>query len=300
MQPRDRDSGFVWPPAPVVDPPFDADDRTEEARIEPGPLISALPSRGPRTWWWEIERTWLGLASAPFERRAAEAGWTADPSAAYCPRCASTVGPFETRSGDAASAADGCSSCRELRVPWSRALRLGPYSGLLRDAILELKFTRFRAVGVALGRLLGRAIAAEAERAEIPVTRLALVPVPTTWRRFLARGIDHTAVLASAASREIGCPVVRALSRRHRPAQTTVSPGVRLANVRGAFRPRLRDWPADLVPVVIDDVRTTGATLLAATKALASIILLEPERKVIWVASVGVTPARSRGRREQS
>ncbi len=292
MQPRDRDVGFVWPPRPVVDPPFDSDDRDDALGVGPRTVIAPLPIRGPRTWWWEIERTWLGLTSAPFERRAAEAGWAPDPPDRFCPRCASTVGPYETRGGDAASLADGCSSCRELRVPWSRATRLGSYTGLLRDAILELKFTRFRAVGVALGRLLGRAVAAEARRAGIPVARLAIVPVPTTWRRFLARGIDHTAVLAASASREIGCPVVRALTRRHRPAQTTLSPSARLANVRDAFRARRLDWPNGVIPVVVDDVRTTGATLLAATLTLQSAIQSNTEQRSIWVATVAVTPAK--------
>src|SRR5437773_5965627 len=49
-----------------------------------------------------------------------------------CPRCAATVGPFADVGG-------GCISCREQRLHFDRAFRLGPYDGLLREAVLRMK-----------------------------------------------------------------------------------------------------------------------------------------------------------------
>src|SRR5262245_12438003 len=49
-----------------------------------------------------------------------------------CPRCASTVGPFIVLE-------DGCPSCRHAKFHFERAIRLGPYEGLLRELILRLK-----------------------------------------------------------------------------------------------------------------------------------------------------------------
>jgi len=40
-----------------------------------------------------------------------------------------------------------CPACRGKRLPWARAVRLGEYDGLLRDAIHEVKFTRWRTLG---------------------------------------------------------------------------------------------------------------------------------------------------------
>src|SRR5438874_13685940 len=59
------------------------------------------------------------------------AALTADPYPT-CPRCAATVGPFVHLEG-------GCTHCRSSSFAFERVLRLGPYDGLLRDAILRMK-----------------------------------------------------------------------------------------------------------------------------------------------------------------
>src|SRR5262245_30882095 len=47
-----------------------------------------------------------------------------------CPRCSSAVGPYVPLD-------DGCTKCRGVSLGFDRALRLGPYDGLLRDLILR-------------------------------------------------------------------------------------------------------------------------------------------------------------------
>ena len=51
---------------------------------------------------------------------------------AACPRCAATVGPFAVIGGR-------CAQCRDEAFSFDAALRLGPYDGLLREAVLRLK-----------------------------------------------------------------------------------------------------------------------------------------------------------------
>src|SRR4029450_10970964 len=51
---------------------------------------------------------------------------------ATCPRCSSTVGPFIDLS-------TGCPACRDTNLAFDRALRLGPYDGLLREVVLRMK-----------------------------------------------------------------------------------------------------------------------------------------------------------------
>ena len=62
-----------------------------------------------------------------------------------CPRCASEIGPF-------AHVEDGCSRCRGVVFHFERAIRLGPYEGLLRDSVLRMK----HASGEDLAELLGQ------------------------------------------------------------------------------------------------------------------------------------------------
>ena len=99
-----------------------------------------------------------------------------------------------------------------------------------------------------------------------------VVPVPLhPWRR-LTRGFNQAADLSACLER----PVVHALWRRRATApQTGLTAAARRRNVRDAFvmsplvsarvRKALLD---DRVVVLIDDVRTTGATLDACAQVL--------------------------------
>jgi len=210
--------------------------------------------------WRAIERTWFGLTRDPIGERLARAGWAPEEPFEHCPRCASTVGRFEADGS-------GCSSCRGKRLAWHGAVRLGEYDGLLRDLICELKFDRWRPAGEFLGRALAEAIGSRLEAAGADPRRAVLVPIPTSFARRVDRGIDHTLTLARAVARETGIGIARPIRRRHGPTQWSVPPAQRWANVSRSFRWRGPALDAEDV-IVLDDIRTTGATLKAACRAL--------------------------------
>jgi len=226
-----------------------------------------------------IETAWLGLSRAPLDVRAAERGWTPDAASAYCPRCGSTVGAFETDE-------QGCTACRGVALAWDRAIRLGAYEGLLRDVIHELKFTAWRRVGRDMGRLLGEALREQA--AGFESSRVVLVPVPSTWFRRWIRGVDHSLEICRGVQSVTGWRMQRLLSRVHRPSQIGLTGQRRLRNVRGAFRGRGVPDGADLA-VVIDDVRTTGATLTESCRVLRKGVFETGAGVKLWVATVAVT-----------
>ncbi len=291
--------GFVWPPAPgpgahppslpPLPPPLPSppSDDARAARAEPHALIES------------IETELLGRTGLSFDRWAARTGWARDERDDYCWRCGGSVGPHETDG-------EGCAECRVMRVPWDRAIRLARYRGVIRDEVLALKFNAWRPTGVGLGMHLGRAIGDELKRAQITPHEAALIPVPMHRLRRMARGVDHTLVLARAAGKASGCPVRRVLGARHRPEQVGLSATARAANIRGAFfvqrrharsvrrstAPRARVW------VLIDDVRTTGATFGAATRALRQGLrsrgVKRRDQPEIWACCVGVAGERRR------
>jgi ComF family protein len=231
---------------------------------------------------------WLGLATPPLAERMAEAGWTPDEPRAFCSRCGQQVGPHEADD-------TGCSRCRARRLAWSRLVRLGSYTGMLREAVQEVKFTRWRRLGHDLGRMLGRSLAVALENAGVAPQDCALVPVPCSFRRRIVRGIDHTLVLARGVAAASGVPILRALARKHRPSQVTVPTSRRAANVSGSIRLRRGADLADRLVIVLDDVTTTGATLTAACRAAGECCkprldggLRRP--RGIWVAVAAVTP----------
>lgn len=131
-----------------------------------------------------------------------------------------------------------------------------PYSGVLRAAIVEFKRGR-RAFAPDLAALVAPLL----DRA------MTLVPIPTTRRRIAERGYDQTVLLARTLQRRGGIGVAEMLCRPHGAAQHGRSRSERLA-ARGRFA--LQPAPlASAGPLMLfDDVRTTGATLLDAAKAL--------------------------------
>ena len=117
-----------------------------------------------------------------------------------------------------------------------------------------------------------------------------VVPVPLhPWRR-LKRGFNQAVDLA----RELDRPVVHALWRaRSTPSQMTLPARARRTNVRGAFI--LSPWfvrgaalygpPIEnRIVVLIDDVRTTGATLNACAKVLKGAGVREVRALTIAIA----------------
>ncbi len=266
---------FVWPPAGTsgADAAPPAIPQSTNTLPATSALVRALVA---------AERYWLAPTAPPLRRRAAHAGWAPDVFDAFCNRCGRTTGPHEETEF-------GCAGCAEESPVWTRFVRLGEFDGDLRHWVHEVKFTRWRRLGFDLGRLLGERLV------EAGLPRGALVvPMPTTARRRIARGIDHAAMLARGVAEAVDGRVVRALRRRHRPSQRAVTPGDRARNVAGAFR-RTRNWdfPLETPVVLVDDVRTSGATIDAAARALRG---RRQAGAPLWVGVVGVAPEPGRRR----
>lgn len=287
--------GFTWPPRPLLSSTFDgthvqlapavsSDHATPHSRLGTHPLHRGL--------WSSIEETWLGLSTPSFHQRAADAGWFPDEPGDYCPRCASSTAEHEFSAQDMC-----CPSCRGKRLRWNRAVRLGPYDGLLREAVHQTKFTAWRSLGSCLGRLLGqqlnallRSTSPGADEHDAPPGQLLIVPIPTTFLRRVSRGIDHTLVISRAVRSVTGGRIVHALSRRHRPSQLSVPPSERAANISNTMsRRRLRGLAGSTV-IIIDDVMTSGATMREACRALLHGLPAPARPREIWIAVLGVTP----------
>jgi predicted amidophosphoribosyltransferase len=136
------------------------------------------------------------------------------------------------------------------------------YDGVVRSLLLAHK-ERGR---LALARPLGTALAGAADvLGRGPV----LVPVPSSPTAVRARGHDHARRLAATAARRlgVGCRVLLVQARSVQD-QAGLDAAARSANLEGALRARRR--VDGLEVVVVDDVVTTGATLVEAARALTA------------------------------
>lgn len=251
MSLSEPETRFVWPPRQGGE--------TEGNDPVPEPTGGGPHPGQPRpSPWRQLESILLGgPAGRPLE------GWSPDPPDAGCRRCGGVVGLGEADE-------TGCASCRGIRLEWSRAVRLGVYDGPLRGAIVACKYQRDRAAGIALGAVLAKRVSQVFEREGVDASGLLLVPVPTTTRRRLDNGgIDHSLILAREIGRAIGVRPTRLLERRHRPHQAGLSSEARARNIAGTIRLRSgRPVPSPAEIVLVDDVRTTGATATACFRAM--------------------------------
>jgi ComF family protein len=152
-----------------------------------------------------------------------------------------------------------CRLCADWGPELTRARSAVWHEGGARDAIHQLKYEGWWRVTDSLARSM---------TGLEPLTgRLVLVPVPLAAKRLRSRGYNQSEHLARALGRLVARPVrVDALKRvRETPTQTALTPEARLTNVAGAFRASAVQGSRI---VLVDDVFTTGATLIAAAAAL--------------------------------
>lgn len=107
---------------------------------------------------------------------------------------------------------------------------------------------------------------------DVLIERAALVPVPLAASRARERGYNQSERLARALARRWRLAVwddVVARTRETR-TQTRLTPEERASNVRGAFQVTARNLLRGAHVVLVDDVVTTGATLVACAAALCA------------------------------
>jgi len=258
--------------------------------------IQVIP---PRKRWRhhfdDVTKQWIGWTLPPPELAIADVGWHADGRDGWCHRCGDSVGVGE-------ATRNGCGTCRDgAELDGGIAdgvIRLGTYTDDLMHWVQQIKYARWSEMAEHLGRALGRQILAlncvEPDRAVV-------VPMPMPWPRKFYRGIDHAREIAQGVAAELHAPIADMMRKRMQMPQVKLSPSERRRAGRRGLSIRRRftlassshsilGWDLhDLHVIVIDDVRTTGATLLGATRVLQR---LKPAKIVCGVLAVSDSTAR--------
>jgi ComF family protein len=159
-----------------------------------------------------------------------------------------------------------CAATLERARPESPSL-VAPffYGGALARALARFKYEGHPELARPLSAAIVRAIPAA-------LSVDLVVPVPLHPARLAARGYNQATLLARPVARALGVPLAAAAMERTRDTsqQALLDRQARLANLTGAFVVAEPGRLAGRRVLLVDDVRTTGATLRACERVLRS------------------------------
>ena len=175
----------------------------------------------------------------------------------YCPRCGRDASRYGIVEG-------ACPDCQGKEFYFDGIARAGVYAQSLRKMILAFKNGRTELDSV-LGFLADSALGGGSFHSQIEL----FVPVPLHWSRRFFRGYNQSLVLVKklkSMAAEISTDLVRI--RRTKAQAMTASPAARARNVAGAFAVRWGHSFAGRRICLVDDIKTTGATLNECARTL--------------------------------
>jgi ComF family protein len=162
----------------------------------------------------------------------------------FCPACALLVEPLECE-------------------PQASSRAVFRYGGPVADAVRRLKYEGRSEIARALAA--GLVDCASAWLGQLDV----VLPIPLSASKLRARGYNQSALLARELARGLSVTYRPTWLRRTRagPRQVGQTRAARLAQIRGAFAagPQVQGKAV----LLVDDVRTTGATLAEASRSLS-------------------------------
>jgi competence protein ComFC len=189
-----------------------------------------------------------------------------------CARCAALLEPIRppacVRCGAPRRALGDCQRCLGRVFAFDEAVCAAVYDSVVRRAIVNLKFRRWRRAAQPLADLLWQAVNFPERTAWRSVD--AIVPVPIHPARRAMRGFNQAEQIAHYLSQRSGVPVQAGWLRRrfYRRPQVGLGQAERLQNVRDAFEVVCPDVVRGRTVWLLDDVFTTGSTLDACARAL--------------------------------
>ena len=175
----------------------------------------------------------------------------------YCPRCGRDASKYGLVAG-------ACGACRNEEIHFDGIARAGVYADALQRMILAFKHDRSE-LTAALASLADAALQGSRFGDEIDL----FVPIPLHWTRRLLRGYNQSHLMAKGLHHpraRVSTDLVRCRRTTAQPQMPT--PAARARNVAGAFSVRNGHSFSGKTVCLIDDIKTSGATLNECAKTL--------------------------------
>ena len=154
------------------------------------------------------------------------------------------------------------------QIPIERATALFYYEAHSETAniLYELKYKNHPEIGEVMGRLMARELQTSGFFDGID----GIVPIPLARKRQRQRGYNQSLEIARGVSEITGLPIYDKVARRNafEGSQTSKGRWERNENVEGVFEVKDDSAIQGKHLLIIDDVVTTGATVIACAKEL--------------------------------
>jgi len=157
-----------------------------------------------------------------------------------------------------------CPACQGQDFHFDALAGCGIYDKTLRSMILAFKNSHCE-----LASILGSIAETALQNSSFAVKIDYIVPVPLHWKRCLKRGYNQASLIARelcTKDRKLNTDLVRTRNTATQPNMAT--PAARARNVAGAFSVRKGHDFAGKEICLVDDIKTTGATLNECAKTL--------------------------------
>ena len=137
----------------------------------------------------------------------------------------------------------------------------------LATLVHDFKYRGFSKLAVTMGRLGAAVLKDSGFFNDIDI----ILPIPIHWTKKRSRGYNQSEMIATGISQLTGIPVGTNLKARkpHR-TQTSLTAEQRIANTKNVFSVSSPDSLVGKRILLVDDICTTGATLLSAGETLAA------------------------------
>ncbi len=161
-----------------------------------------------------------------------------------------------------------CGICRNKRLPYSELYVYGPYTGKLRDLLIALKFRN----QFWISRVISNLLLSDERFADFISDADLLLPVPLHPKRLDSRGFNQVYLFTKELRKRLGlnipiskCDVLRV---KETEFQKSLTLRRRILNLRKAFEVNNISAIQDKKIILIDDILTTGATVMSVSKLL--------------------------------
>lgn len=171
--------------------------------------------------------------------------------------------------------------CEDCEMPFEGLWAFGWREGVVKKLIEQYKYQSVRAMGEVLAEMLDISIPKGLDE------KVVIVPLPTIGRHTRERGLDHTGILAKKLAKRRDWQVQKVLKRATDTVQVGAKVAEREAQAKKAYMVQ-GEIDKEAQYLLLDDVWTTGASMLAAAEAMR-----EAGAKSLYGVVVGVSRARS-------